>query len=345
LRFSLKGFLEKDLSLRAAFAMLRVLIMGNLNVAVLGSPDYSSKIAKKGTSTDITLFNLKRGEDTVTLIEPTRYPERFAPLFYAVSLAKKALLVVEEVNANFGESAVLLMCSKIQEGYIILRNYLTIDKIAPFIKGTKLEKYQVIPDDPNALRERLLNDAAQQKPAETKPAGTVPVDHAFNVKGVGVVVLGVVTDGSVKKHDAMKVLPGTKTAQIRSIQKHDDEFEEAVEGDRVGFALKGVAVEDVERGVVLTTDANVKTTKTLTVPMSLVKYWQTPIKPGMILHVGYWMQFLNAKVESVAESADWRNTTLKLSLDRELAFLSGEQAVLFYLEGGKLRVAGNLLLP
>ena len=65
--------------------------MGNITVAVLGALGYGGSIGKKGTSTDITFYNLKKGEDTVTLIEPTRYPERLAPLFYAVSLSKKAI--------------------------------------------------------------------------------------------------------------------------------------------------------------------------------------------------------------------------------------------------------------
>ena len=64
--------------------------MGNLTVAVLGKQGYSSSLAKKGTSTDITLYNLKKNENTITFVEPTRYPERLAPLFYACSLAKKA---------------------------------------------------------------------------------------------------------------------------------------------------------------------------------------------------------------------------------------------------------------
>ena len=49
--------------------------MGNITVAILGALDYGSNLGKKGTSTDITFYNLKKGEDTVTLIEPTRYPK------------------------------------------------------------------------------------------------------------------------------------------------------------------------------------------------------------------------------------------------------------------------------
>jgi len=84
--------------------------MGNITVALLGALDYGNSLGKKGTSIDITFYNIKKGEATVTLIEPTRYPERLAPLFYAVSLSKKAIVVVDEINATFGECLVMLQC-------------------------------------------------------------------------------------------------------------------------------------------------------------------------------------------------------------------------------------------
>ncbi|MCK7520919.1 MAG: EF-Tu/IF-2/RF-3 family GTPase [Ignavibacteriales bacterium] len=60
--------------------------------------------------------------------------------------------------------------------------------------------------------------------------------------------------GSIKKHDTLKVLPTEKTAQIRSIQKHDDDADYAITGDRVGLALKNIESEDLDRGFVLTND-------------------------------------------------------------------------------------------
>lgn len=319
--------------------------MGNLVVAVLGPIGYAGGIGKKSTSTDITLYDLKKGEDTVTLIEPTRYPERLAPLFYACSAAKEAIVVVDELNATFGESLVMLQCTGINSGYFILRNYLPKEKIEPLIKGTNLENFQFIEDNLTLLREKLLADVAQQKPNnEAKAVGSVPVDHAFNVKGVGAVILGVVINGTIKKHDAVRVLPGAKTAQVRSIQKHDDEFDIATEGDRVGLAMKNVDVEDLDRGVVLTTDPSVKMSKVLKTKASLVKYWATPIKEGMVLHVGHWMQVLNSKVEAVSDEGDWRKSTLTLTLEKELVYRPGDKAALFYLEGGKLRVAGTVEL-
>ena len=319
--------------------------MGNITVAVLGALGYAGGIGKKGTSTDITLYDLKKGEATITMIEPSRYPERLAPLFYACALATKAIVVVDALNAEFGEQLVMLQCSGIKSGYFVLRNYIPKEKIEPLIKGTSIEGFEFMNDDATVLREKLLAEAAQVKPVEGQAVGTVPVDHAFNVKGVGVVILGIVVNGSVVKHAKLKALPSSKVAEVRSIQKHDDEFETASFGDRVGFALKNVEVEDVDRGVVLTNDPAIKTANKLQTTASLVKYWQTPLKEGMVMHVGHWAQFITAKVEAASEGGDFRKPSLTLALDKPLVYRAGDKAVLMYLEGAKLRVAGTIELP
>ena len=319
--------------------------MGNLTVAVLGKQDYSSTLGKKGTASDITLYNLKKGENTVTFIEPTRYPDRLAPLFYACSLAQMAVVVVDELNANFGESLVMLQCCKVSSGYFVLRNYIAPEKVQPLVKGTVLENYKFVDDNPVILQQELAAHATEINAQEDKACGTVPVDHAFNVKGVGPVILGVVADGVIKKHDTLNVYPGTKTTQIRSIQKHDDTFETATQGDRVGLALKNIKVDDVDRGTILTNDPEVKATKTINGQAYLVKYWPEQMKQDMVVHVGHWMQVINSKVEAVDNKDDWRNPTLTLSLEKEIVHLPGDEAVLMYLEGGKLRVMGTVKLP
>jgi selenocysteine-specific translation elongation factor len=321
--------------------------MPNIVVSIIGPPGYAAGLGKKGTSTDLTLYNAKKGENTVTFIEPTRYPERLAPLFYATSLAQKAIVVVDELNSNFGECILMLQCSGVTSGYFVLTNYISRERIAPLIKGTKLEKFEFVQDDPNFLREELLKELEQTTitTLPNKSAGTVPVDHSFNVKGVGAVVLGIVADGTIKKHDTLAVLPGMKTAQIRSIQKHDDEFETAITGDRVGLALKNIDVADLERGTVLTTNANIKSTKNITSQACLLKFWQIPLKEGMILHLGHWMQFIPAKIETINATHDPLKPQVTLALEKELTHLSGDNAVITYLEGGKLRVTGTISLP
>jgi len=320
--------------------------MGNLTVAVIGAAEYASNLGKKGTVSDVTLYNLKKGEDTVTFIEPTRYPERLAPLFYATGMAEKAIVVVDALNSTFGECLVMLQCAGVTSGCFVLRNYIPQEKIVPLIKGTSLERFEFTEDNPALLKERCLAEVAQKENCEAESAfGSVPVDHAFSVKGVGTVVLGLVAKGTIRKHDTLKILPGTKTVQLRSIQKHDDNFDAASDGDRVGLALKNIEVKDVERGTVLTTDPAVKTSKTLETHATLVKYWQTPLKTGMVMHLGHWMQFLNCKVEAIIDEGDWRKPTLTLTLEKEIVHYPSDQAVLTYLESGKLRVAGTITLP
>lgn len=321
--------------------------MGNLIVAVLGASGYASSLGKRSTATDITLYDLKRGVNNVTFIEPFRYPERLAPLFYAVAMADKAVVVVDELNSTFGECLVMLQCCSLTDGYFVMRNYLSREKIEPLIKGTCLEKFEFIEDNPAFLRERFIAEAAQQQPETEagKTEGTVSVDHAFNVKGVGTVVLGTVAEGSVAKHDTMQVLPGGKSALVRSIQKQDDDFDSAYEGERVGLALRNIEVADLERGTVLTRDPAVKSSKLLDTHAFLVRYWSAKIKVGMTLHLGHWMQFINGRVEAVSDEGDWRKPILTVALERELVHRPGDQAILMHLEGGKLRVAGTIGLP
>jgi len=322
--------------------------MTNLTVAVIAPPDYSKDLGKKGTTSDITFYNLKKGDATVTFIEPTRYPEKLSSLFYTVSVSDRIILVVDEINATFGESVLMLQCAGKTQGYLILKNYISLDQIAPLIKGTVLEHYEVIEEDIVGLREKLLEisvkQTSHQKTHDAGAVGAVPVDAHFNVKGVGVVVLGFVAQGMIKKHDSLKVLPTEKTAQIRSIQKHDEDADTAIAGDRVGLALKNIESEDLDRGFVLTNNPAIKFSTTITGKAQLVKYWPAPLKEGMVLYAGHWMQFLPTRLEKAVVDGDWRMPVLTLSLEKALVYPPGARIVLHYLEGGKLRVVGSLTI-
>lgn len=313
--------------------------MGNLNVAAVGAIGYAKELGKKGTVSDITIYDLKKGHDTVSILEPSKYPERINSLYFCVNLAEMAVVVVDEINAALGETLLMLDCAGVRRGVFILRNYLTPDRIAPLLKDTILTNYSYMPDDPIQLREFLLEEAAKLKP-HLEGKGVIPIDHHFNVKGVGTVILGYVAKGMVNRHDNLKVLPTDRTALVRSIQKHDDDFDTAGRGDRVGLALRGVDAEELDRGYVLTNDPEMKVVSELTAKLDLVKYWQSPIKEGMVMHLGHWMQFLPCRVTAV--SGDTRSPQVTLSLEKPLIYGPGSRAVMHYLEGGKLRLVGTV---
>jgi selenocysteine-specific translation elongation factor len=321
--------------------------MPNLTVAVLGQPGFAKDLGKTGTVSDITLYNLKRADVSVTFIEPTKYPEKIAPLFFAVSMADRAIMVVDEVNVAFGETVLMLQCAGITKGHLILRNFLTKDQLLPLIRGTVLEGYEVFSGNVNELREMLLDEAATLAGNSTDPSskgGTVPVDHFFHVKGIGTVILGSVAAGTVHTHDTMQVLPMKKQVQVRSIQKLDDDADGAVRGDRVGISLKGIEASELDRGYVISNDG-MKTSDLIEGRIDLVNYWTLPLKKGMVVHAGHWMQFLPGRIETVDESGGANHPQVTIRLANEIVHPPGARAILHYLEGGKLRVMGTLSLP
>ena len=323
--------------------------MGNLTVAIIAPQGYAANIGKKSVTSDITSYDNKKGDVTVSIIEPTSYPEKLAPLFYSASMADIALVVVEKIDAAFGECVLMLDCAGVKKGYIVLRGGIVREQIAPLITGLSLENYTTLDDNPVAIRERLMDDASNLDSNEairmTVNAGSVSVDQCFNVKGVGTVALGNVVEGAINRHDRVKVFPGGKAGEVRSIQKHDDEFEWSAKGDRVGLAMKGLEVTDIDRGMVLSNNQALKSDLAVTVEAKLVKYWPKQLDEGMVLHTGHWMQFLPTRIESIKDDGDWKRPTLKLAFDKPLVHLPGDKAVLCYLDGGKLRVVGSIVIP
>ena len=317
--------------------------MSNITVAVIAPEGYAGDLGKKGTTSDITFYNLKKGEHTVTFIEPVRYPERLSSLFFAVSMAHQALLVVDEISAAFGECVLMLDCAGIRKGMLVLRNYITHGEIAPLIRGTVVENYELVPDEPARIREQLVEEAAAiQEKRENTGRGAVPVDHAFPVKGIGVVVLGQVARGTISRHDTLRVFPTQNLVQVRSIQLHDDDVPSAGPGDRVGLALKGIEVGNLDRGHVLSASDTIISSSTISGRASLVRYWPSPLREQMIIHVGHWMQCLPARIAFVDNSGDWKRPLLTLRTEKDLVYFPGDRIILHYLEGGKLRVAGTL---
>ena len=318
--------------------------MPNLNIAYLGPEDLVKELGKKGTSTDITFYNMKKGGVTLTIIEPSRYPEKLSSLFYTASLADLAVLVIDALSAKLGEIILMLNAAGVKDGVFILRNYLDKGQIAPLIRGTVLEQYTELPDDPVVLREWLWNRAGEQKSARNTEKGSVPIDHHFNVKGIGTVILGCVQEGTIRRHDQLTVHPLGKQAQIRSIQMHDDDAEEASAGDRVGLALKGIEADDLDRGFVLSSDPRIISSLKITGTADIIPYWPQPLKEQMVLYAGHWMQFLPCRVSAVRDAGDFRKPTLTLEFERELIYLPGSIIILHYLESEKLRIVGTITI-
>jgi selenocysteine-specific translation elongation factor len=102
----------------------------------------------------------------------------------------------------------------------------------------------------------------------------VITDHSFNVKGVGEVILGVVKQGTINKHDTMILLPANKEIIIRSIQMQDKNFNNAAAGCQVGLAIKAAVVDEMKRGAMFSAPKGTKTDKNFTLNFIINRFYQ-----------------------------------------------------------------------
>ena len=316
--------------------------MPSLNAAVIGSPEYSKKLGKKSTETDITFYDLKQGETIITMVEPSRYPEKIQSLYCAAAFGDYTVLVAEKLDQYFGESLLMINACGVKEGTVVLRNYITDDQLPIFTRGTVLQDYDVMEDDPIKLRDKLIAVAEKPRAPQTGP-GTLCVDTAFNVRGIGTVALATIKSGIIKKHDQLLVLPGDKVAEVRNIQKHDEDFETADPGDHIGVALRGVEAADLDRGAVLTGETLKQTTALMT-KAEIIPYFQAQLHEGSTIHLGHWLQLNLGRIKKIVDVEDKR-PELTIVLEKPLIHPPGAHAVLVYLDGGRLRVAGTIPLP
>lgn len=317
--------------------------MPRISAAVLGSLGYSKGIGKEEGVTDVAHYGLRKGDDSVSLLEPIRYPERLSSLLYSLAGVQLAILVVEELDASLGETVLMLDCMGIDRGWIVLRNYIQEEQLRPLLAGTCVDGYELREDDPNALREELISLAAAVEENES-PHGSLAVDQHFNVRGVGTVVLGPVMDGVIRRHDHVTAHPLGTDVVVRSVRKHDKDFDSTVIGERAGLGLRGVEAEQLDRGYVLSNDPSIVHTSEFEGDAELVRYWPSALKEGMVLHLGHWLQSVPFRLLE-ASGEDWRRPRLRLQSEGEIIHPPGSVAILTYLEGGKLRVVGRIRLP
>lgn len=274
-------------------------------------------MGKKGTSSDVTLYNSKVGDVILSFVEPTSYPDKVQSLLSSLNMADQALLRADALDASLAESVVALDLAGLSMGYVIYGGSVSPDALKPLLAGTVVASYVVVEDQPMAVKEKLASlDVKKDGPV------VVQVDHSFPVKGVGTVALGVVKQGVLRRHDNLVILPQKMKVLAKSIQVHDVDVEEARTGLRVGVALKDVRPEDIPRGSLLSADGSIPVVKELEVKAALSKYSQRPLGVGDLFSVDSCLNYVPAKV--VSGSVDRGGAgMLKLALEKEIPVLGG----------------------
>jgi len=285
----------------------------SVTVAVVGAPDVAKELGKKGTSSDLTLFNAVHDEHAITLVEPTQFPEKFPPLVQALAMADQALLIVRELARPVAEAIAILDLETVPTT-IVLDPTVGEADLGRILKGTRLEGAPRTAFDLPQLRGLLERWAAPT----VEGAVEVGIDHAFPVKGVGAVALGVVRRGTLRAHDRLRLYPTPKEVEVRSIQVHDVDRKEAGCGERVGVSLKGADADELARGQVLAPPGTLQEgTSVVGGPLERCRYYRGDAGPGASLHLALGLQVVPARLEAAGPEG------VTVVADRPVAWRAG----------------------
>lgn len=305
----------------------------SVRVALLGSKEIGKDLGKKGTGSDITMYNLVQGDLAVTYIEPTQFPEKFPPLLAALDIGEQVIFAVEQITRDLAEAVVTADLAGKTEGLLALSPSVGEEEVRRLLKGTHLEKIPSVPLEAKAIR--AVVEGWSSRPSEGEVL--VPIDHAFPVKGVGTVALGLVRRGTVKAHDKLRLFPTEQSVEVRSIQVHDVDVPQAETGSRVGLALKGIEADEISRGQVLAPPGTVQTSDVLQIThYTPCRFFKGKAGEGDHVHLSVGLTVTPAKIDQV----DGDRLTVKA--DRPIAWTPGDRALVLQLSGAGTgpRVAG-----
>jgi elongation factor 1-alpha len=140
-----------------------------------------------------------------------------------------------------------------------------------FIPGASLEGDNVAEKTKNmswykgkSLLESLDDLKEPEKPTDLPLR--LPIQDVYKITGIGVVPVGRVETGIMKVNDKVIVVPGREgkgvAGEVKSIEMHHEQMQQAEPGDNIGFNVRGIGEKDIARGDVLGHSDNVPTIAT-----------------------------------------------------------------------------------
>ncbi|MEO9308361.1 MAG: EF-Tu/IF-2/RF-3 family GTPase [Nitrososphaera sp.] len=301
--------------------------MKSVNFTLLADESIAKDFGKKGTTTDITIYDKKESGVLRTWTLPTSFPDKIQSLLQAINMGEYVILHVAKLDKFTGEQIIALDVLGKEKG--ILSHSFDVDRntLLSMIKGTVVEKYALV--EPENLKKEidLLEPISRDGPAQ------IVVDHCFDVKGVGTVILGKLSQGTIKVYENLKIFPKGSDVVVKSIQMHDDSVENASSPARVGLAVKGVTPDDVQRGDVLCMPNVVQISQEIEIDYVQSKFFKDKISENQMFLVSIGLQIRPVKIVSL--------TPMKLSLGKPIVYEKGDICVILKPESTSIRIVGS----
>ena len=302
------------------------LFMPVLNVAMIGSDSFAKEIAKLSDQRDVHTYVHKESasdgsQRIISLIRPSKFPEKLRPLLSALSVARAGIIEVNAIDATFGETLVAFASSNIEDGIFVINpregEWIDEEQVESLIKQAGLTNWKKAGFDSKELRGlllQILEESLSSLELEGKLGLIIPVDQFFNVKGIGIVAIGYVQQGTISVHDEVLTLPSNGIANAKSLQVMDDDVQQAVAGDRVGIAMRNAKEEWLGAGTIIVHNpqSDKKDTSSVNHPLhSSNKTWvnleKSPFQKrkfnvGDVIHISLDLQFIVGRIEKIEGS-------------------------------------------
>jgi selenocysteine-specific elongation factor len=231
----------------------------------------------RGITIDIGFAHLTEGDLQIGFVDVPGHERFLHNALAGLGGIRVMLLVVaadEGVKPQTREHLAVCSLLGIPAGIVVLTKADLVDpdllelaqiEVEDLLAGTPFARALILPVSSTTgaglgpLKEALFATARQV--AEAGDAGSsrsarparLPVDRAFHLKGLGVIVTGTLVSGTIRAGDTLEVLPRSGAARVRSIQVHGEPREAAQAGERTSLQITGIPLEDLHRGLELVT--------------------------------------------------------------------------------------------
>jgi selenocysteine-specific elongation factor len=137
------------------------------------------------------------------------------------------------------------------------RSDFVIDQIRRQLHDTLFADAPIVPTSVRTgegiekLTNMLATQLARMEPHRDIGKPRLFVDRVFTLRGIGTIVTGTLTGGSLRRGQQIVVYPANLETRIRSIQSHGQELQIAQPGMRTAVNLPDVSVDQIKRGDVI----------------------------------------------------------------------------------------------
>jgi selenocysteine-specific translation elongation factor len=306
----------------------------SLNIAVLGSNEILNEFGKRGTLSDIVFYDRKLNDRIFTFIAPISFPDKIQTLPQVLNMTDFVVLNITQLDKYLAEQIIAINSLDMRNGFLLHSYDIDEQRLNQMIKGTTIENFKKI-ENLEILKNEINNLHSNSREGDL----LMPIDHSFDVKGVGTVLLGGIKKGKI--YDKLRILPSNKEALIKSIQMHDDPVDESSSPSRVGLAVKGVSPRDIERGDIICSGEDtikIANTEILVTDFSKNKYYNGEITDTQTYLLSVGLQIKPVKILI-------NNYKILLSLEKPIAYYEKQKFLILKPDSKTTRIIAEGSFP